>query len=103
VHRSRVRMLWQQECHDPLAVALAITARAGCHAVAEVVQVRDVALAVIEEARDRQWALILLGEVREVHHRDHAERDTLIPSVLAHAPCRVWVIQDPAAQGAALV
>ncbi|HAT46556.1 MAG TPA: hypothetical protein DCS90_15760 [Ktedonobacter sp.] len=84
-----------------LAEALAITGRAGCHAVAEVVQVRDVGLAIIEEARDREWSLIILGEVRDVHHREHCDRDTMIPYVLAHAPCRVWVVQDPPAEWAA--
>ena len=84
-----------------LAEALAITGRAGCHAVAEVVQVRDVGLAIIEEARDREWSLIILGEVRDVHHREHYDRDTMIPYVLAHAPCRVWVVQDPPAEWAA--
>src|SRR5437763_13465927 len=48
-----------------LTEALAIAEEAGCDAVAEVVQAREAGSAIVEEARDQNCALILLGRVRD--------------------------------------
>src|SRR6266436_5096726 len=80
-----------------LTEALAIAEDAGCEAVAEVVQARDAGPAIVDEARDHNCALIMLGSVRNTH-RGHITQNELgktIPFVLANAPCRVWIVQDP--------
>jgi len=76
-----------QKAETFLAEALSI-------ATAEVVQVRDAAPAIIDEARDDHCALIMLGQGRTTDHRVPDDVGTVIPYVLTHAPCRVWVIQD---------
>jgi K+-sensing histidine kinase KdpD len=80
-----------------LTEALSIAEDAGCEAVAEVVQARDAGQAIVEEAKDHACALIMLGLVRE-KNKVNDTRDDLgktVPYVLNHAPCRVWVVQDP--------
>jgi K+-sensing histidine kinase KdpD len=80
-----------------LTEAMAIAEDAGCEAVAEVVQARDAGQAIVEEARDHACALIMLGLVRD-KQKINGARDDLgrtVPYVLNHAPCRVWVVQDP--------
>ncbi|HEX7736891.1 MAG TPA: universal stress protein [Ktedonobacteraceae bacterium] len=80
-----------------LTEAMAIAEDAGCEAVAEVVQARDAGQAIVEEAKDHACALIMLGLVRD-KNKVNGTRDDLgktIPFVLNHAPCRVWVVQDP--------
>src|SRR5947199_6827318 len=76
-----------------LTEALALAEEAGCEAVAEVVQARDAGPAIVDEARDHDCALILLGFVRDTH-KIHNELGKMIPYVLLNAPCRVWVVQD---------
>ena len=80
-----------------LTTALQIAEEAGCQAVAEVVQARDAGPAIVDEAKDHSCALIMLGSVRNTH-RGHITQNELgktIPFVLANAPCRVWIVQDP--------
>jgi len=80
-----------------LTEAMAIAEDSGCEAVAEVVQARDAGQAIVEEAKDHACSLIMLGLVRN-KHMVNGTRDDLgrtIPFVLSHAPCRVWVVQDP--------
>ncbi len=74
--------------------ALTIADEAGCEAVAEVVQARDSGPAIVDEAKDHECALIMLGLVRDTH-KAHNDLGKTVPYVLANAPCRVWVIQDP--------
>jgi nucleotide-binding universal stress UspA family protein len=76
-----------------LSEAITIAEDAGCDAVAEIVQARDAGPAIVDEARDHSCALIMLGLVRS--QRTHNNLGKTIPYVLANAPCRVWVIQDP--------
>ena len=83
-----------QQAETVLAEALSMTEKAGCDARAESVQVRDAASAIIDEARDHHCALIMLGQGLNTDHRVHNEVGKVIPYVLTHAPCRVWVIQD---------
>src|SRR5579884_3230483 len=77
--------------------ALAIAEEAGCEAIAEVVQARDAGPAIVDEARDHSCALIMLGLVRNPNKAHSVGNDLgkTIPFVLANAPCRVWVVQDP--------
>src|SRR5213080_2720476 len=80
-----------------LTDALTIADEAGCEAVAEVVQTRDAGPAIVDEAKDHGCALILLGLVRNAQ-KGHGMGNDLgrtVPFVLANAPCRVWVVQDP--------
>jgi nucleotide-binding universal stress UspA family protein len=76
--------------------ALTVAEEAGCDAVAEVVQARDAGPAIVDEAKDHSCALIMLGSVRNTN-KAHTTNDLgkTIPYVLANAPCRVWVVQDP--------
>ena len=78
-----------------LAEAMTVAEDAGCDAVAEVVQARDAGPAIVDEAKDHACALIMLGLVRDTHHARNADLGKTIPFVLANAPCRVWVVQDP--------
>jgi len=74
--------------------AMAIADEAGCDAVAEVVQARDAGTAIVDEAKDHSCALILLGLVRDTK-KAYTELSKTVSYVLANAPCRVWVVQDP--------
>jgi nucleotide-binding universal stress UspA family protein len=84
----------EQQAETILAEALTIVNEAGCDAEAEVVQARDTAPAIVDEAKDHHCALIMLGQGRNTDHRVHNDVGKVIPYVLTHAPCRVWVIQD---------
>ena len=77
--------------------ALSVAEESGCDAVAEVVQARDAGPAIVDEAKDHSCALIMLGSVRNTHrgHTTQNELGKTIPFVLANAPCRVWIVQDP--------
>jgi nucleotide-binding universal stress UspA family protein len=83
-----------QRAETLLAEALTLTEKAGCDVEAAVMQVRDAAPAIIDEARDYHCALIVLGQGPNTDHRVHKDAGKVIPYVLTHAPCRVWVIQD---------
>jgi K+-sensing histidine kinase KdpD len=80
-----------------LTEAMSIAEEQGCEAVAEVVQTRDAGPAIVDEAKDHACALILLGLVRHAQKGPGVGNDLgkTIPFVLANAPCRVWVVQDP--------
>lgn len=77
-----------------LTEALTIAEDAGCEAVAEVVQARDTGTAIVDEARDHNCVLIMLGIVRDPH-KTHNDLGKTIPYVLTNASCRVWIVQDP--------
>ncbi|GCE47208.1 universal stress protein family protein [Thermosporothrix hazakensis] len=75
--------------------AMEIAQRVGCEAIPEIVQARDAGPAIVDEARDHHCALILIGLVRNSNRTDLGKT---VPYVLANAPCRVWLVQDPAPQ-----
>lgn len=77
-----------------LSEGLRIAEESGCEAVAEVVQARDAGPAIVDEARDHECALVLLGLVRDAQ-KTHSDLGKTVQYVLANAPCRVWVVQDP--------
>jgi len=77
--------------------AMEIADRIGCEAIAEVVQARDAGPAIVDEVRDHHCALILIGLVRNPQ-KANSELGKTVPYVLANAPCRVWLVQDPAPQ-----
>ncbi len=83
-----------EEADKLLTEALAIAEEAGCDAVAEVVQARDAGPAIVDEARDHNCALIMLGLVRDPH-KVRNDLGKTVPYVLSNALCRVWVVQDP--------
>src|SRR5215469_17792007 len=73
--------------------AMEIAHRVGCEAVAEVVQARDSGSAIVDEAKDHRCALLLIGLVR--HQNRGTDLGKTVSYVLANAPCRVWLVQDP--------
>lgn len=75
--------------------AMQIASKVGSEAVAEVVQAREAGSAIVEEARDHHCSLLLIGLIRDTR-RTHAEMGKTVSYVLANAPCRVWLVQDPA-------
>jgi nucleotide-binding universal stress UspA family protein len=77
-----------------LNTAMEIAQKVGCEAVAEVVQARDAGPAIVDEAKDHHCALILIGLVRN-GNRSENDLGKTVPYVLANAPCRVWLVQDP--------
>ncbi len=60
----------------------------------EVVQARDAGSAIVDEVRDHNCALLLIGLIRR-NQEDLGTLDKTISYVLANAPCRVWLVQDP--------
>jgi nucleotide-binding universal stress UspA family protein len=75
--------------------AMQIAEKVGCAAVAEIVQARDAGPAIVDEAKDHHCSLILIGLVRSNKHRVQNDLGKTVPYVLANAPCRVWLVQDP--------
>ncbi len=80
-----------------LTSAMQIANRLGCDAVAEVVQARDAGTAIVDEARDHNCALLLIGLIRNNGHV-RSELGKTVSFVLDNAPCRVWLVQDPPEQ-----
>ena len=76
-----------------LSSALSIAERVGSDAIAEVVQARDAGPAIVDEARDHNCGLLLIGFVRTSNNQ--GELSKTVSYVLANAPCRVWLVQDP--------
>ncbi|HJT59015.1 MAG TPA: universal stress protein [Ktedonobacteraceae bacterium] len=83
-----------QQAETFLDEALILAEKAGCNAAIEVVQVRDAASGIVDEARDQHCELIMLGQGPNTDHRMHGDLGKVVSYVLTHAPCRVWVIQD---------
>ncbi len=77
-----------------LTAAMKIAQRVGCEAVAEVVQARDAGSAIVDEAKDHNCGLLLIGLVRRNGQMSSGLSKT-VSYVLANAPCRVWLVQDP--------
>ncbi len=78
-----------------LQAAMSIASETGCDAVAEVVEARDAGAAIVDEARDHDCALIMLGMVRDTEHKKVSnDFGKTILYVLNNAPCRVWIVQD---------
>jgi K+-sensing histidine kinase KdpD len=77
-----------------LGSAMEIAERVGCEAVAEVVQARDAGPAIVDEAKDHNCSLVLIGLTRQTT-RTTNDLGKTVPYVLANAQCRVWLVQDP--------
>ena len=74
-----------------------------CTLESEIIQARDVAQTLVDEAEDRQVGLIVLGMLRREKYGKFY-LGTTIPGVLSAAKCRVWIIRaglDEAEQAAA--
>ena len=82
-----------EQADQVITQALAVAAQTGCAARAEIVQTRDAASAIVEEVREQSCALLLIGLVRS-RHRGPDQLGKLVPYILSHAPCRVWLIQE---------
>lgn len=83
-----------------LKSAMEIAARVGCDAIPEVVQAREAGSAIVEEAKDHQCSLILIGQQRHGSSKQ-LDMGKAISYVLANSPCRVWFVQDPCPVAAA--
>jgi K+-sensing histidine kinase KdpD len=67
--------------------------RLKCQLESEIIQARDVAQTLVDEAEDRQVGLLILGmQRREKYGKFYL--GTTIPAVLASARCRVWIIRE---------
>jgi nucleotide-binding universal stress UspA family protein len=71
----------------------AAAAKMRCPLESEMIQSRDVAQTLVDEAEDRQVGLLILGmQRREKYGKFYM--GTTIPAVLASAKCRVWVVRE---------
>ncbi len=86
-----------ERAEQMLNTAKNIAERVGCDAVSEVVQARDAGPAIVDEATDHHCGLLLIGLVRH-GSKTQADLGKTISYVLANAPCRVWLVQDPPSQ-----
>ena len=68
-------------------------AKLKCTLESEIIQARDVAQTLVDEAEDRQVGLIMMTMQRREKFGKFYLGST-IPAVLASARCRVWVIRD---------
>ena len=77
-----------------------VAERAGLRADTVLLQARDVAAALVDEATERDADVIVLGlPYRKRFGGDFAMGRT-IPYVLKNAPCAVWVVREPMPEGA---
>lgn len=68
-------------------------AKTKCGLESEIIQARDVAQTLVDEAEDREVGLLILGmQRREKYGKFYL--GTTIPAVLSSAKCRVWVIRE---------
>ncbi len=75
--------------------AAGIAESLGTEVTAEMIQARDAGVAIVDEARDRRCALILMGLVPQ-RQRDRNPLGRNVPYVLIHADSRVIVVRDRA-------
>ncbi|HVA90793.1 MAG TPA: universal stress protein [Chloroflexota bacterium] len=80
--------------------ALEVAEEANYEVEAEVVQARDAGPGIVDEARDRDCSLILLGLVPR-YRFGRFDMSRTIPYVLEHATCRVFVVREQGQTGAA--
>src|SRR5579875_2641214 len=83
-----------EKADQMLNAALKIADRVGCDAIPEVVQARDAGSAIVDEAEDHHCGLLLIGCVRN-RGNAQSEPSKTVSYVLANAPCRVWLVEDP--------
>jgi K+-sensing histidine kinase KdpD len=84
-----------ERADELLNAAIHLAVKIGCEAGACVIQARDAGCAIVDEARDHRCSLLLIGLVRSKKHNVCDDLGKTIPYVLAHAPCKVWFVQDP--------
>jgi nucleotide-binding universal stress UspA family protein len=77
-----------------LEQAEATAERLGMQIQADLLQARDVGPTIVEEARERDADLILLGITYKKRFGEF-DLGATAPYVLKHAPCRVWVCRQP--------
>jgi nucleotide-binding universal stress UspA family protein len=73
--------------------AMEVARRIGSETHAQVVQAREAGPAIVDEAKEHQFALLLLGLVRNTRQLP-SDVDKTVAYVLANSPCRVWLVQD---------
>jgi nucleotide-binding universal stress UspA family protein len=74
--------------------AEATAEKLGMQIQADLLQARDVGPTIIEEAREREADLILLGITYKKRFGEF-DLGATTPYVLKHAPCRVWICRQP--------
>lgn len=83
------------EAQRVLDAAEAIAEAAGVGIETVLLQARDVAAAIVDEATEREADLLVLGlPYRRRFGGDFAIGRT-VPYVLKNAPCAVWVVREP--------
>ena len=70
-----------------------VAGKSKCQLESEIIQARDVAQTLVDEAADRDVGLLILGMQRREKYGKFYLGST-IPAVLASARCRVWVIRE---------
>ena len=58
-------------------------------------QARDVAAALVDEASERRADLLLIGLSYKTRFGGHFAIGRTVPYVLKNAPCAVWVVREP--------
>jgi K+-sensing histidine kinase KdpD len=81
-----------ERVYNLLSGSMDIAHRIGSETVRFLVQARDAVTAIVDEAKDHHWALLLVGLIRD-HKTSHSALDPAITTLLLNAPCRVWLVQ----------
>ena len=76
------------KAEDLLAQTESVAQNWGCPVETDILQAREVGPAIIDEAREREVELILIGVTYKKHYGQFCLGDVL-PYVLENAPCRV--------------
>lgn len=88
-------LLQEMEVADQLLLeASAIANEIGCQATTSMINARAIGPAIVAEAKACACSLIMLDLTRIKRCDYESERLNEIFHVLAHAPCRVWLLQD---------
>ncbi len=67
--------------------------RVGCQTKALIVQAREAGPAIVDEIQEHRCSLLLLGHLRQGKTQQDGLGKT-VTYVLAHAHCRIWLVQD---------
>lgn len=79
-----------------LADMEAFCTRQKCEAFTELLQVRQIGPAVVNEIAERDADLVIIAMDHQRRYGEYTLGDA-VPYVLQHAPCAVWVMREPIA------
>jgi nucleotide-binding universal stress UspA family protein len=78
-----------------------VAERAGLEIETVLLQARDVAAALVDEATERDADLVVLGLPYRTRFGGDFAIGRTIPYVLKNAPCAVWIVREPMSEGSA--